>query len=71
MSKSWYAAEGIRRVESLVFGADAESKLLFRSSWQGCSACFCNETFKQLCHEYEIEGLQFIEDLLDVGYLVE
>lgn len=69
MSKSWYAAEGVRRVESLVFGADSESKLLFRSSWQGCSVCFCNDTFKQLCHEYEIEGLQFIEDLLDEGYL--
>lgn len=69
MSKSWYAAEGVRRIESLVFGADAESKLLFRSSWQGCTACFCNEAFKQLCHEYEIEGLEFSEDLLDPGYL--
>ncbi|TNC84210.1 MAG: hypothetical protein CSH37_11740 [Thalassolituus sp.] len=69
MSKSWYADEGVRRVDSLVFGEDADSKLLFRSGWEGCTACFCSETFKQLCHEYEIEGLEFSEDLLNPGYL--
>ena len=42
---------------------DAAGKLLFKSNWEGSTACFCNEAFKQLCHEYEIEGLQFVEDL--------
>jgi hypothetical protein len=69
MVKSWYAAEGVKRVKSLVFGDDAADKLLFKSNWEGSRACFCNEAFKQLCHEYDIEGLDFIEDLLDVGYL--
>lgn len=69
IKKSRYVCEDIKDVESLVFGDDAAGKLLFKSNWEGSTACFCNEAFKQLCHEYEIEGLQFVEDLLDVGYL--
>jgi len=69
MDKSRYAAEGVKEVEALAFGKDAEERLLFKSSWEGCTACFCNEKFKQLCEEYEIEGLTFVEDLMDAGYL--
>jgi hypothetical protein len=71
MEKSCYVSEGTKEVESLVFDDDAADKLLFKSNWEGSTACFCNETFKQLCDEYEIEGLVFIENLLDEGYLVE
>lgn len=71
MEKSRYVSEGTKEVESLVFGDDAADKLLFKSNWEGSTACFCNETLKQLCDEYEIEGLVFLENLLDEGYLVE
>jgi hypothetical protein len=71
MEKSRYVSEETKALESLVFGDDAAGKLLFKSNWEGSTACFCNETFKQLCDEYEIEGLMFLEDLLDVGYLAE
>ena len=71
LQRSCYSSEGVKEVELMEFGDDIAGKLLFKSNWEGCTACFCTETFKQLCDEYEIEGLVFLEDLLDVGYLVK
>ena len=42
---------GVKDVELLLFGDDAVGTLLFKLYWEGSTACFRNESFKQLCHE--------------------
>ena len=59
LTKSRYSDPDSQEVETLVFGDDANDKLIFRSFWEGCTTSFCNQQFKDLCEEFELEGLSF------------
>jgi hypothetical protein len=64
MEYSSYVDEEGMTVQSLVFDSDAQSKLLFKSNWEGGQVPFCNQQFKDLCEEFELGGLIFSEDLI-------
>ncbi|WP_444892617.1 hypothetical protein ACJJIE_18600 [Microbulbifer sp. TRSA001] len=67
LSRSFYSEPDTQTIKSLVFGEEAREKLLFRSYWEGCSVCFCNEKFKNLCEEFDLEGLSFSTALLSAN----
>ncbi|MFK3978143.1 hypothetical protein [Shewanella vesiculosa] len=53
-------------VKSLVFlNEDIQNKLLFKSKLQGGDCIYCNEVFKRLIVNSELEGLSFDSDLLN------
>ncbi|WP_288129858.1 hypothetical protein [Microbulbifer sp.] len=64
LSKSFYSNPDIQTVGALEFSNGANQKLLFRSRWEGCTASFCNQKFKDLCEEFELEGLNFSSELI-------
>ncbi|WP_428818811.1 hypothetical protein [Microbulbifer sp. MCCC 1A16149] len=47
---------------------DVDEKLLFKSEYEFYQAPFCNEKFKELYEEYDLEGLVFEEDLASAGW---
>ncbi|MCW8125527.1 hypothetical protein [Microbulbifer halophilus] len=48
--------------------SDIEDKLLFKSEYEFYQAPFCNQKFKELYQEYDLEGLIFEEDLTSMGW---
>lgn len=53
-------------LKSLVFlNEDIQNKLLFKSKLQGGYSIYCNEAFKRLIINSELEGLNFDSDLLN------
>ncbi|MEQ3762551.1 MAG: hypothetical protein ABNH15_05785 [Alcanivorax sp.] len=44
---------------------DIQAKLLFKSKLQGGSALYCSSSFKALCHELELNGLRYDENLIN------
>jgi hypothetical protein len=45
--------------------ADVDSNLVFKSKFDRCSSLYCGQAFKNLIESSELEGLLFIEDLVD------
>ncbi len=70
LTRSYYDDERTKKVGALKFTDSTSEMLLFRSAWEGCTASFCNEKFRLLCIEYELDGLIFNDNLLDEGYLL-
>lgn len=57
------------RVKSLKFDQrDVEDKLIFKTDYEFYQAPFCNDKFRELYREYELEGLVFEEDLASTGW---
>lgn len=58
-----------RTVTALKFDEDdMEDKLLFKSEYEFYLSPFCNQKFKNLYEEYDLEGLIFEEDLASPGW---
>lgn len=47
---------------------DIEEKLLFKSEYEFYLSPFCNQKFKELYEEYDLEGIIFEEDLASPGW---
>lgn len=56
-------------VTSLTFDQiDVRDKLLFKTDYQFYQEPFCNDKFKELYQEYELQGLIFEEDLVNPNW---
>ncbi|WP_250461758.1 hypothetical protein [Microbulbifer litoralis] len=47
---------------------DIKNKLLFKSEYEFYQSTFCNQKFRELYQEYELEGLVFETDLASMGW---
>ena len=59
----YYDGKPIDLVELTFTQATAEN-LLFKSKSQNCVTIFCNESFKNIIHEFGLKGVEFDENLL-------
>ena len=53
-------------LESLVFKESASELLAFKSKLQSCLTLFCNEQFKEAVESFELSGIVFDSNLMEV-----
>lgn len=53
-------------LKQLAFTEDAESLLLFKTTADACTTLFCNERFKDAVESFNLSGITFDENLIEV-----
>ena len=53
-------------VKSIGFSSESiEGNLIFKSKFDRCSSIYCGDSFKALIESSELDGLMFVEDLVE------
>ncbi|MES2676073.1 MAG: DUF1629 domain-containing protein [Pseudomonadota bacterium] len=58
---------GATEIASLAFDSDSiQGKLVFKSQYEGCTAIFCSENFKNMINKLGFKGITFQQNLTSI-----